>query len=91
MCSPNRESKDLPTRVTQALVLEHCSTHTNFIHVSTYGSKSDVGVGYDVIFPSFSRGGTLPPVASVCTAKLSAIVLALQIIFTLPVTSVIIF
>ena len=69
MCSPSIErKKDLPARVTQTLFLKHYYTHTDSIHVFTDGSKSDVGLGYGVIFPFFSRGGNLPPVASVVTA-----------------------
>ena len=49
-------------------------------------SKSDTGVGFGVVFPSFCRRDSLPAVASVFTTELSAIVLALRTIFTLPVT-----
>ena len=92
MCPPVIDNKkDLPPLVCQALFLEHYSTHSDSTPVFTDGSKSDAGVGYGVIFPSFSRGGSLPSVASVFTAELSAIVLALQIIFTLPVSSFTIF
>ena len=92
VCPPVIDNKkDLPPLVCQALFLEHYSTHSDSTPVFTDGSKSDAGVGYGVIFPSFSRGGSLPSVASVFTAELSAIVLALQIIFTLPVSSFTIF
>ena len=43
------------------------------------------------MFPSFCWGGSLPAVASVFTAELSAIVLALRTIFTLLVNSFVIF
>ena len=49
----------------------------------TDGSKSDLGVGYGVVFPSSCRGASLPGAASVFTAELSAIILALCIIFSL--------
>ena len=49
------------------------------------------GVGYGVVFPSSSRGRSLLPIASVFTAELPAVILALQIIFTLPVSSFMIF
>ena len=92
LCPPTIENKrDFPSCVSQALFLEHYATHSDSIHVFTDGSKSDAGVGFGVVFPSFCRGASLPPVASVFTAELSAIVLALQIIFTLPVSSFIIF
>ena len=48
----------------------------------TDGSKSDPGVGLGVMFPIFCRGGSLPVVASVFTAELSAIIMALQMVFT---------
>ena len=92
VCPPIIDTKkDLPSDACKASFLEHSSTHSGSIHVFTDGSKSDVGVGYSVIFPSFCRGGSLPSVASVFTAELSAIVLALKIIFTLPVSSFTIF
>ena len=70
VCSPNIERKKvLPARVTQAVFLEHYYTHTDSIHVFTEGSKSDVGVGCGVIFPSSSCDGSLPPVPSVFTAE----------------------
>lgn len=74
-----------------ALFLEHTSNHSDSIPVYTDGSKSDHGAGYGVVFPSLCRGGSLPRVSSVFTAELSAIVMALQIIFTLPVSSFIIY
>lgn len=92
VCPPVIDNKkDLPPHVCQALFLDHYSTHSDSTPVFTDGSKSAAGVGYGVIFPSFGRGGSLPSVASVFTAELSAIVLALQIIFTLPVSSFTIF
>ena len=51
----------------------------------TDGSKSDTGVGFGVVFPTFGRGCSLPVVPSFFTAQLSAIILALQIILTFPV------
>ena len=92
VCSPFLASKrDLPPTVSHALFLEHASSHSNSVSVFTDGSKCDTGVGFGVVFPSFCRGGSLPMVASVFTAELSAIVLALRIIFTLPVNSFTIF
>ena len=92
LCSPVVDCKrNLPSPVSHDLFLEHSSAHSATIPVFTDGSKSDTGVGFGVVFPSFSRGGSLPSIASVFTAELSAIVLALQIIFTLPVSSFTIF
>lgn len=92
LCSPVISSKNnLPINASRAIFLEHFNDHLNAIPVFTDGSKSDDGVGFGVVFPSFCRGGSLPSVASVFTAELSAIVLALRIIFTLPVNSFMIF
>lgn len=74
-----------------ALFLEHSSSHSGSIPVYTDGSKSDVGVGYGVVFSSFHKGASLPGGASVFTAELSAVISALRIIFTLPVSSLTIF
>lgn len=92
VCSPIIESKrDIPPTVSRALFLEHFSSHSDSIPVFTDGSKTETGVGFSVVFPSFSRDCSLPNVASVFTAELSAIVLALRIIFTRPAASFIIF
>lgn len=92
LCPPVINNKsDLPINASRALFLEHFEDHSDTIPVFTDGSKSDDGVGYGVVFPSFCRGGSLPSVASVFTAELSAIVLALRIIFTLPVNSFTVF
>jgi len=91
-CGPDIPKKSLlPPRQSYTLFFEHFSTHSDSTPVFTDGSKSDAGVGYGVVFPSFCRGGTLPAFASVFTAEISAIILALQIIFTLPVSSFTIF
>ena len=88
VCAPIFEGKkDLPAYASHALFLEHCSSHSDSISVFTDGSKSDTGVGFGVVFPSFRRGDSLPAVVSVFTAELSVIVLALRTIFTLPVNS----
>ena len=51
----------------------------------TDSSKSETSVGFGVVFSEFCRGGSFPVMASVFTAELSAITLALQIIFTFPI------
>ena len=92
VCTPVFEGKkDLPAYTSRALFLEHCSSHSDFVSVFSDGSKFDTGVGFSVVFPFFCRGGSLPAVASVFIAELSAIVLALRTIFTLPVNSFVIF
>ena len=92
VCPPVVDCKrDLAPSVSRALFLAHSSSHSDSIPVFTDGSKSDAGVGFSAVFPSFSRGCSLPAVASVFTAEISAVVLALQIIFKLPVASFTIF
>ena len=88
VCNPVIDCKrDVPPIVSRSLFLDHFSSHTHSIPVFTDGSKSNEGVGFSVVFPTFSRGVSLPDISSVFTAELSAIVLALKIIFTLPVNS----
>ena len=92
VCAPVIANKyALPPSRSLALFLEHLDTHSGSIPVYTDGSKSGAGVGCGVVFPSFCRGSSLPKAASVFTAELSAIVLALEVIFTLPVSSFTIF
>ncbi|MPC89845.1 hypothetical protein E2C01_084806 [Portunus trituberculatus] len=88
LCPPAMDGKkDFLPVLSHTRFLEHSFMHSDEIPVFTDGSKSDAGVGFSVAFPSFYRCGSLPSMASVFTAVLSAIVLALQIIFTLPVSS----
>lgn len=54
-------------------------------------SKCDTCVKFNVVFPSFSRGASVSGTASVFTAELSAVVLAHQIVFTLPIAPFTIF
>ena len=92
VCSPVINNKNaVPPVQSLTLFLEHLATHSESIPVYTDGSKSAAGVGCGVVFPFLSRSSSLPKTASVFTAELSAIVLALQIIFTLPVSSFVIF
>ena len=83
-CEPPPGRKDsLPSHVSLSLFLEHATTHAASLPVYTDGSKTDVGVGFGVVFPSFCRGGSLPAAASIFTAELTAIIVAVKIIFTL--------
>lgn len=92
VCGPAIANKNLLSDYeSHALFLEHCSIHSDSTPVFTDGFISEAGVGYGIIFPSFSRDGSLPGVASVFTAEVFAIILALKIIFTLPVSSFTIF
>lgn len=81
----------LPPQAERAQFLDHFCTHQSSVPVFTDGSKSDEGVGYGVVFPSFNKGVSLPSVSSVFTAEISAILYALMIIFTLPDVSFTIF
>ena len=84
VCEPPPGRKDsLPSHVSLSLFLEHATTHAASLPVYTDGSKTDVGVGFGVVFPSFCRGGSLPAAASIFTAELTAIIVAVKIIFTL--------
>ncbi|KAK3894956.1 hypothetical protein Pcinc_001312 [Petrolisthes cinctipes] len=73
----------LPPPVARSLFLEHAFTHRESLPVYTDGSKSDAGVGFGVVFPDFCRGGRF--------LSVSAILYALQVIFTLPQPSFTIF
>ena len=56
------------------------STYPNFKHVYTDGSRDDSGVGSAAVFGHRSLTATLPKVASVFTAELHALKLALSLI-----------
>ena len=66
------------------LFLEHFSSHENSISIFTDGSKSGAGVGFGVIFPTFSRSGRLPNQSSIFTAECYAILTALKEIVSHP-------
>ncbi|KAK3889037.1 hypothetical protein Pcinc_006913 [Petrolisthes cinctipes] len=85
------KKESLSPPVARSLFLEHAFTHRESLPVYTNGSKSDVGVGFGVVSPDFCHGGRLPSVMSIFTAELSAILYALQVIFTLPQPSFTIF
>lgn len=88
VCRPITDQKSsLPCYAAQSLFLEHFSSHEGSVPVYTDGSKSDTGAGFSVVFPTFCRGVSLPRVASVFTAEISAILLALKIMFSLPQNS----
>ena len=64
VCAPVFEGKkNLPAYASRALLLEHCSSHSDSVSVFTDGSKSESGFGFGVVFPSFCRGCSLPAVA----------------------------
>ena len=75
-------SKDsVDPRHLHQLFLEHSTCHDGSVPIYTDGSKSSSGVGFGVVLPDFSRGGSLPINASIFTAELFAIVVALKIVF----------
>lgn len=57
--------------------LNHTYQHEDWLSVFTDGSKYDADVGFGAVFPDFSRCASLPRYASVLSAELSAILLAL--------------
>ena len=64
----------------QSSALEHAQLHVPSIPIYTEGSKSSEGVGGAAVFPVFDVFISLPVVASIFTAKLCAIFLALSCI-----------
>ncbi len=73
------ESPDIFNKIT---FLEHQESHSDSMHVFTDGSKSEAGVGFGAVFPDFNKSGSLPKYAAVFSAELSAILLAIENIFT---------
>ena len=63
------------------LFQDHSLLHSGTVPVYTDGSRSSDGVGFGVVFPNFSQGGSLPLAASIFTAELTAIILALKLVF----------
>ncbi|MPC57454.1 hypothetical protein E2C01_051434 [Portunus trituberculatus] len=62
LCPPAMDGKTgLPPALSHTRFLEHYSTHSHAIPVFTDGSKSNAGVGFSVVFPSFYWTGTLNP------------------------------
>lgn len=81
----NFTKESISTSTARQLFLSHTASHATSVPVYTDGSKSDAGVGFGAVFPDFSRSGTLPAIASIFTAELSALLLAIRTIFTLRV------
>ena len=74
---PYTKSSSSPTALRLAF-LEHLTTHSSAIHVYTDGSKSSHGTGFAVLFPDRSYQYSLPFVASVLTAELHALLMAVK-------------
>ena len=66
-----------PETVIRAKFLAHCEKHTSQ-HVYTDGSKKDQHVGFAAVFQNETESGSLPGEASIFTAELYAIKMALD-------------
>ena len=73
-----------PPLALRSLCEEHQETHRGAYPVYTDGSKSEAGVGIAAIFPEKILASKLPAMASVFTAELRAILLALAYMLRLP-------
>ena len=62
--------------------LDHLEQHQGTTPIYTDGSKDDSGVGYAVVFPTFTRKYSIPDVSSVFTAELRAIRSAVKLALT---------
>lgn len=92
ICNPTWTNKNsIPIQESNAKFLELSSSCTGSDPVCSHGSESKAGVGFGVVFPLFNWSGSLCNVASVFTAELSAVVLALQVILTFSPSKFIIF
>ena len=81
----------LPAPLLHSLHSDHMSQHATATHLYTDGSKVPTGVGFAVFSTFSSLQGTLPPMASILTAELYAILFALQSSFRHPSSSFVIF
>jgi ribonuclease HI len=95
ICLPplNISKVNCPTKLIKAQFLAHFDTHTNSIRIFTDGSKQDEGVGSAVAIPdlNLSDQRSLNTLASIFTAELYDILMALKIIRMLPQTNFVIF
>ena len=67
---------DTPPSELRYQFADHRETHTNTLSVFTDGCKRDDGVGYAAVFPTSTRSRRLPDSASIFTAELKAILIA---------------
>ena len=72
-----------PTALLKASFLSHSVTHIDSIPVFTDGSKTENGVGSSAVFHDHNLSHTLPSYASIFTAELLAILIALSRILVL--------
>ena len=75
----------------RTLFTDHASVHEGCTPIFTYGSRSDAGVGFGVVFLDFTRCGSLYPFTSIFTAELWAILVAIRSLFILDVGGFVIF
>ena len=91
-CKCIRSSKEeMSTLEMRLTFLDHLETHNDSILIFTDGSKSNAGVGFGVVFPSFTRRGKLPDQASIFTAECFAILTAVKEVMLIPNTNFVIF
>ena len=87
ICSKDVPSKksNLPKQM-QQLFIQHLEEHQNSIHIYTDGSKTNAQVGSAALVPSLTMSDSqkLPHQASIFSAELYAIILALKFIYFLP-------
>src|SRR5678815_5314599 len=72
-----------PAALLKASFLSHSAVHDEFTPVFTDGSKTRDIVGASAVFPDRNLSHTLPPYASIFTAELTAIMIALSRILIL--------
>ena len=70
--------RELSDDVIHTMFLDHATQHANAVPIFTDGSRSDAGVGFGVVFPTFERSGRLPNSASIFTAELHGILAAVK-------------
>lgn len=87
----NPSKSEIPPAILRSLFLEHASIHNNCTPIYTDGSKSPLGSGFAVLFPSYHLEFQLPDMTSVLTTELYAILYALKHLLSYPSSSFVIF
>ena len=65
-----QSKKHNPDFMNRQLFTEHFECHRDSVCIYTDGSKSNAGIGFEVVFPNFNFSGALPASASIFTAEL---------------------
>ena len=81
--TPINSKRDLEDIVVCTEFLKHMEEHRGSVFIFTDGSKSNAGVGFGAVSKDFNRYGALPKCASIFTAELHAILIALKQIVSL--------